>query len=152
MINQEPPNVNCGPLVCMGTIFLLENGKKIMKICNYANSGPWMWGARSFYSLGTTSIGFSVEKGYRKVFSTTVSFKKVLSWTILAFRYKINLLIIYIFSVLINTLFFMLINTTFHLLINTKKWYIFYNLLIIYIFLVLINAWNVVLINIKNNM
>ena len=42
-----------------------------------------MWGARSFYSLGTTSIGFSVEKGYRKVFSTTVFSKMVLSWTIL---------------------------------------------------------------------
>ena len=38
---------------------------KYVKICSYADSGPWWWGARSFDGLGTVTNGFSTKNGVR---------------------------------------------------------------------------------------
>ena len=38
---------------------------KYVKICSYADSGPWWWGARSFDGLGTVTNGFSTKNGAR---------------------------------------------------------------------------------------
>ena len=52
-----------------------------MKICSYADSGPWWWGARSFDGLVTVTNGFSTKNGARGAVLTTDFYDLVLFWT-----------------------------------------------------------------------
>ena len=57
--------------------------QKIMKMGDYADSGPLWQGAWSFPDLESITIVFGTRKGVRKAVSKIDTMKTVLSWTLL---------------------------------------------------------------------
>ena len=57
--------------------------QKMMKMGDYADSGPLWQGARSFLDVESITIVFGTRKGVRKAVSKIDKMKNVLSWTLL---------------------------------------------------------------------